>query len=488
MLSFNRTLSTRFLTAVNKSITSIGKILQIRNLSALSPEGSGNRSSVKSEASADKARGDEAKYRLSSVGGGNGSGVKSEATAGNGTGGQSKSQFSINSMGWRRIAIHLAVLVGTLFANVVYIKLPTKASTVYEQLVNDLTNMKIEETEKTCDDFYVERKGIENILTSRVGAIGDKYTVVYGSKGVGKSTTVRRVVQNRPGSVWLKIDHVPGKEEVYLRICNIILGKTEKGDSSVKSHELCRALKEVQKKIKMKPVIVFEIERGQEIIEQSVVGCVRSTCKDLVPYADCIIVLSEANAVLNFGNDPGREQFILVNELTVDEARLMFEKRKLFTDYKLTDDDFKEYVTKVGMVPCHIESLLGHLMTSRTEVTHAGSVEIMRANIEQMFINASKNLTAFKLKPILAALKTHPEGIGPSYFESAKYKGVDLSNPKHVAAAMKEVNAILYDMTEKKYKLASHCDAVALESYEPKVISDTWTFIHSMYAYIFGGA
>jgi len=54
--------------------------------------------------------------------------------------------------------------------------------------------------------------------------------------------------------------------------------------------------------------------------------------------------------------------------------------------------------------------------------------------------------------------------------------------------AMKEVNAILYDMTEKKYKLASHCDAVALESYEPKVISDTWTFIHSMYAYIFGGA
>ena len=99
MLSFNRTLSTRFLPAVNKSIFSIGKILQIRNLSALSPEGSGNGSSVKSEASADKARGDEAKSRLSSVGGGNGSSVKSEATAGNDTGGQTKSQFSINSMG-----------------------------------------------------------------------------------------------------------------------------------------------------------------------------------------------------------------------------------------------------------------------------------------------------------------------------------------------------------------------------------------------------
>ena len=207
MLLFNRTLSTRFLPVVNKSIFSIGattKTLQ-RFLSALSSEGSGNGSSVKSEASADKARGDKAKYRISSVGGGNGSGVKSEATAGNGTGGQSKSQFSSNSMGWRGFAIHLAVLVGTLFANVVYIKLPTKASTVYEKLVNDLTNMKIEETEKTCDDFYVERKGIENILARRASTHGKQYTVVYGACGVGKSTAVRRVVQNRPGSVWLNV-------------------------------------------------------------------------------------------------------------------------------------------------------------------------------------------------------------------------------------------------------------------------------------------
>ena len=111
----------------------------------------------------------------------------------------------------------------------------------------------------------MERKGIENKLTSRAGAHGDVYTVVYGSKGVGKSTTVRRVVQNRPGSVWVSISDVASKEEVYLRICNKILGKTEKGDSLVESHELCRALKEVQKKIKMKPVIVFEIDCGKEI-------------------------------------------------------------------------------------------------------------------------------------------------------------------------------------------------------------------------------
>ena len=96
MLLFNRTLSTRFLPVVNKSIFSIGattKTLQ-RFLSALSSEGSGNGSSVKSEASTDKARGDEAKSRLSSVGGGNGSSVKSEATAGNVTGGEFKYRVS----------------------------------------------------------------------------------------------------------------------------------------------------------------------------------------------------------------------------------------------------------------------------------------------------------------------------------------------------------------------------------------------------------
>jgi len=63
--------------------------------------------------------------------------------------------------------------------------------------------------------------------------------------------------------------------------------------------------------------------------------------------------------------------------------------------------------------------------------------------------------------------------------------------------SMKEENAILYNSAEYMYKLASHRYAVALESYEPVVISDIPKTVvisdvlkpsPSLYAYIFGGA
>ena len=140
-----------------------------------------------------------------------------------------------------------------------------------------------------------------------------------------------------------------------------------------------RVLQEVQQKIKRKPVFVFEIK----VVNPILIGWVRFYCNQWIDYADCIIVLSEADAVLHFGDDPDREQFILVSEPTVDEAHLMFEKRKLFTDYKLTDEDFKEYVPKLGTVPSAIDSILGDMMKLSTEVAHADSVDIMRANIKQ---------------------------------------------------------------------------------------------------------
>jgi hypothetical protein len=83
--------------------------------------------------------------------------------------------------------------------------------------------------------------------------------------------------------------------------------------------------------------------------------------------------------------------------------------------------------------------------------------------------NAEQDLAAFSLKPILKALKEHPEGVSPEYFEKEKYEGVDLSNPVAVGTAMKGSNAILYDMEARRYKLISQAHQVALRSYEPIV-------------------
>ena len=41
----------------------------------------------------------------------------------------------------------------------------------------------------------------------------------------------------------------------------------------------------------------------------------------LSPFCRCIIVLSEANAVLEFGQDKAREEFIYVDECSHSEAR-----------------------------------------------------------------------------------------------------------------------------------------------------------------------
>ena len=167
--------------------------------------------------------------------------MKSEATAGKATGGGPKSRFSRTSNGCISFSSKVAVVVvgvglGAFGIPFDYIKPCTTAS--------NLDNMKIEESLKTCDDFYVERKGIENILARRASTHGKQYTVVYNSSGVGKSTAVRRVVKDHPGSVWLNFTTFTTTEDAHPLISKKMLGKTEKIDSFVNYDKMWRALQE----------------------------------------------------------------------------------------------------------------------------------------------------------------------------------------------------------------------------------------------------
>ena len=78
-------------------------------------------------------------------------------------------------------------------------------------------------------------------------------------------------------------------------------------------------------------------------------------------------------------------------------------------------------------------------------------------------------LVAFSFQPILKALKEHPEGVPPGYFNNEKFEGVDLTNVDAVGASMKAAgtNAVFFDMKERVYKLNSRSLEVALRSYEP---------------------
>jgi hypothetical protein len=56
---------------------------------------------------------------------------------------------------------------------------------------------------------------------------------------------------------------------------------------------------------------------------------VRSLSKALAGTCRCIIILSEANAVLQFGLDGARERFIFVDELAESEAIEFLKNEKL---------------------------------------------------------------------------------------------------------------------------------------------------------------
>ncbi len=75
--------------------------------------------------------------------------------------------------------------------------------------------------------------------------------------------------------------------------------------------------------------------------------------------------------------------------------------------------------------------------------------------MSENLLDAESELAAFPLKPILVALKQHPDGVGPKFFNNGEHRGIDMNNPVAVGAAMKWSNAILYDIRTHQYKLKS---------------------------------
>jgi hypothetical protein len=199
--------------------------------------------------------------------------------------------------------------------------------------------------------------------------------------------------------------------------------------------------------------VVFEIERGEGAEQTACIRNVRSLSKMFAQVCNCIIILSEANTILVFGQDGAREQYILVPDLSDAEALEYVRARKG------GDVDVKEMMCLFDSVGTNAAKLLRFVSQGET-VDDFIAKELGRAR---------QDLVAFQLKPILKALKEHPEGVSPEYFRNEKYEGIDLSNPVAVGAAMKGSNAMLYDMEARRYKLISQAHTVALRNYEPIV-------------------
>jgi hypothetical protein len=204
------------------------------------------------------------------------------------------------------------------------------------------------------------------------------------------------------------------------------------------------------------PTLIFEVERGGRGAEQTAcIDSVRRLCKQFAVCSNCIIILEETNAVLVFGRDIFREEIILVPDLTSDEALEFIRawRNNGGVDVNVNETEMIRLFDNIGTTASTLECFLNGPMSVDEFIADRMDYEM-------------HELESFPFKPILKALKEHPEGVPPKYFNNEEYKGVDLSSPVAVGASMKtaRTDAVYYDMKKRVYKLNSRALEVALNA------------------------
>ena len=272
-------------------------------------------------------------------------------------------------------------------------------------------------------------------------------------KGAGKSEVVDRTAIGKRAVVKVPVTTIGTRDDLVALIMETVAGK--------KSYLKIDKLIDVLKKCKTDgfvPTIIFDVERAYSPDRPLVLQDVRSLAKALIGYCRCIIVLSEANAVLEFGKDERREEFIFVDEMTELEAREFLKVRGA----TFSDEDMRYIFGTIGTSPVTLIDLMSKISVYQ---------KTLKDYVDAVLGGAHQDLLAFPLQPILQALKEHPEGVSPDYFKKQEYKGIDMSNPGAVGSVMKTSNAIIYRIELRKYQLMSAAHKTALKTYTP-IIND----------------
>ena len=308
---------------------------------------------------------------------------------------------------------------------------------------------------------YISRASIEAqilVIISGKEALG-AYNIIYGGNGVGKSTLVDAVIHGRSGILKIQISAAGCKEDLLRQIA--VATGTSKFSPTVK--DFTEALKKAVSGDGTLPTVIFEVETGGSKEQILGIHAARSLAKEFASVCNCIIIVSEANAVIEFGKDPGREVFIFVDELNENELREFVKQNGLI----LNETDIKKVVDNIGSNPAILNLLRLHMQLGLS----------LDDFITMTLRGARTQLGAFQHKQILKALKDHPEGIEPSSFNNLKNEGVDLSNPMAVGAAMRMRNVITYRIELGKYMIYSKAIEVALRSYDPILPTTRWSLL-----------
>ena len=172
----------------------------------------------------------------------------------------------------------------------------------------------------------------------------DAYTVLVGVKGSGKSSIVAHVLNNKPGLLYIPISESDTSSSLLRKLLSISGERCDENMDILDVNILYPVLNQAAKDMGGRRVtVVLEIERGTD--SNSVLYMAKSAAKKLAVASNVIIILSEANAGLMFGDDL-RQKFIWVDGMTVDEAT-MYAKKEFAA---ISDSDLKDFIEKVLLV------------------------------------------------------------------------------------------------------------------------------------------
>ena len=297
---------------------------------------------------------------------------------------------------------------------------------------------------------YVSRAELEDLVLKAYGkslkAKGGTYTILVGPKGAGKSTLVAHVLTGKKGVVFLGMSNADDPRTFLRRLLATC------GENVVENNELGLDVifpSLVQAAISRDGVpitFVFEVERGGSSSD-AVLYLVKSAAKQLAIHANVIIVLSDANAGLGFGDDK-REQVVWVGEMGREEATEY--ARKIHPNANA--NDLELLFDKVGTLPLDV------FLSAQALLEGKSASGIVEAAVE----SALEELEYFLHKPIVDKLKLSPDGVSARAFREIKHEGVLLREPKLVAPAMKLRNAIIYHLPSGQYRVATRAHRTAL--------------------------
>jgi len=273
----------------------------------------------------------------------------------------------------------------------------------------------------------------------------DSYTVVVGPKGAGKSSLVAHVFGGQPGV--LRVDVLEADNEVsilnkLLRTSGTLTEqRTVNADLGILLPFFMQAAEKAGRRIS----IVLEVERGSS--SDGVLYMVKSAAKKLAFFANVVVVLSEANAGLFFGDDLSHH-FLGVAGMTPQEATA-YAKMLLPA---VTDADLAIFFDRVGTFPLQIREFSMALMRSEPATDY----------INKIVTAAESDLGAFEHTPIITALQASPDGVPKKIFRGVKHNGINLAAPREVAMAMKKACAVMFHFPSYEYRLVSRAHRTAL--------------------------